>query len=270
MKRALPLLLILIGLVTAILGWMYRTQIREFIYSMQQPSLPTEQTFQPTTTAPSIVPTSTKSKPPTKPTVVDPFLSNPALSESVNLAVPFLSQAPKGDWSMPYEEACEEATAIMVDAYYKGRTTKFQPDEGDKAILALVAAETRLLGYYKDTSATATARLITSYFHYPHIVLKKNPTVQDIKQALANGYPVILPAYGKALPNPNFRNGGPVYHMVLIKGYLKDGRWITNDTGTRLGSNFLYSQDSLMQANHDWNNGDVAHGDRVILVVLPN
>ena len=282
MRRAL-FVLFFVATIGVAVGWVYRGPIRGYLYSSQQPSLPMAQAFRPfaaSSTTSSLSATSTKEMKVTKTrtrtlvvatsTVLDPFSKSAMLPESVNLAVPFLSQAPKGDWSYPYEEACEEATTLMVDAFYKGRTQNFQPEEGDKAILDLVAFENHLLGYYEDTSATATARFVTAYFHYPRVILKQNPTVDEIKRALANGYPVILPAYGKALPNPNFRNGGPPYHMVLIKGYLKDGRWITNDSGTHLGANFLYSQQSLMQANHDWNNGDVVHGDRVAMIILPN
>ena len=42
------------------------------------------------------------------------------LPEAVSLEVPFTAQAPDGDWSMPYQEACEEAVIIMAKAYLDG------------------------------------------------------------------------------------------------------------------------------------------------------
>ena len=73
-------------------------------------------------------------------------------------------------------------------------------------------------------------------------------------------------ADGKALPNPYFRNGGPVYHALIIRGYTADA-FITNDPGTRSGENFLYAYDTLLHAIHDWNHGNVKDGKRVVLVV---
>lgn len=39
---------------------------------------------------------------------------------SFDLPVAFAPQAPLGDWSLPYAEACEEASMIMVAKYFKG------------------------------------------------------------------------------------------------------------------------------------------------------
>src|SRR3989338_9267279 len=39
------------------------------------------------------------------------------LPKSVNLAVPFTSQAPEKDWSQPWQAACGEAAGLMLDAY---------------------------------------------------------------------------------------------------------------------------------------------------------
>jgi hypothetical protein len=81
------------------------------------------------------------------------------------------------------------------------------------------------------------------------------------------GVPVIIPASGKELQNPNFRNGGPPYHMLVMKGYLADGRWIVNDPGTRKGADYLYGKQLLLNAVHDWNGGDVPRGSSVAFVI---
>jgi hypothetical protein len=40
------------------------------------------------------------------------------IPDSYNLAVPFAPQAPRGDWSLPYQEACEEASLIMAYRFF--------------------------------------------------------------------------------------------------------------------------------------------------------
>ena len=60
---------------------------------------------------------------------------------------------------------------------------------------------------------------------------------------------------------------GPLYHMLVVKGYTKDGTIITNDPGTRRGADFLYDPDALFNAVHDWNGGNVNEGAKVMVVV---
>ena len=208
------------------------------------------------------------SSPTAAPKAVDPFEDKGPLPGQANLDVPFMSQAPNGNWDMPYQEACEEASAIMVDAYYRG-ITDITPAQADKAINALVDYENKTLGFYKDTNAEQTAGFIKGYFKYQNVVISPLMDVSQLKRAVANGYPVMIPAAGKLLPNPNFKNGGPLYHMLIVKGYTQD-KIITNDPGTRLGADFLYTPAALLNAAHDWNGGDVTHGAPVMIVVLPN
>ncbi len=275
MKRGLIFLLCIAILGTA--AWSARGLIRDWYRQRNVPQLPSAETYQQSPTGQATTTASNENKkPPTTPSqatstksvVKDPFVFSGTLPTEKNLAVPFLSQAPKGNWNMPYQEACEETAAIMVDVYYKGRKTAFRPDEGDKAILDLVAFEKKLLGKYQDTTAQETARFIRAYFHR-QVVIKQGNDPLDIKRAIANGFPVIVPADGKTLANPNFRNGGPIYHMLVIKGWTKNGHWITNDPGTRLGADFLYTQDNLKASMRDWNNGDVSHGTPQMIVIMP-
>jgi hypothetical protein len=73
-------------------------------------------------------------------------------------------------------------------------------------------------------------------------------------------------ADGKALPNPHYRNGGPAYHALIIRGY-DSTQFITNDPGTQFGENYKYNFDDLMNSIHDWNDGDVKNGKIVVMVV---
>ncbi|MCI0478997.1 C39 family peptidase [Candidatus Uhrbacteria bacterium] len=188
---------------------------------------------------------------------------------SVNLDVPFTTQAPFTNWDMPYQEACEEASAIMVDAFYRGLTGTMEPLEADGAILKLVAYQKMTLGFYEDTTSEELAQVIRDYFGYRDVEVRPFGTGDDLKKVLAQGYPVIVPMAGKLLGNPNFRNGGPLYHMLVVRGYTPD-YFITNDPGTRKGEGYTYDEATILNAAHDWNGGNVTEGERLMIVVLPN
>lgn len=234
-------------------AYAFRGDLRDTYRRAVAPPLPTEESYE-FIRVPDDAPTAEN--------------DTPALPDEKRLAVPFTSQAPHANWDYPYQEACEEASLLMVAAYYAGESGVMDPDEADAAILDLVDFETNLLGFYEDTTAAETAQLIEA--RYPSLRADVLPfeDADQIKQFIARGIPVIIPADGKALPNPNFQNGGPPYHMLVVRGYTAT-HFITNDPGTRLGENFLYTYHGLTNAIHDWNGGDVPNGDRVILVVQP-
>jgi hypothetical protein len=214
-----------------------------------------------------VVTSPTKAPPKKAPLVV--ATSTKTIPREANLAVPFTSQAPTADWSQPYQDACEEASAIMVDGFYRHLTGKIPADQATREISQIVDYENKLFGDYKDTDAAETVKFIKGYFGYTNVQIKPLTGPDDIKRVIAQGYPVILPAGGKLLGNPNFRNGGPLYHMLVIKGYTST-HFITNDPGTRLGADYVYSYDTIMNAAHDWNGGDVTNGAKVLIVVYPN
>lgn len=271
---AVLLLCLLLGV-----GYYFRGMIRAEWRSFTVPPLPTAQKFQPSSSTVAVggnsaveggIATSSHyvlvSSPDKVPTT-DPFAVKGALPAEVNLDVPFTSQAPYGDWSMPYQEACEEASITMVDAFYRGLNGTIVPADAKTLIDSIVAFENKTIGEYKDTSAQQTADIMKGFFGYTDVRVVPYSEM-NMRRAVANGYPVIIPADGKMLPNPNFRNGGPPYHMVVVKGYLKD-RWITDDPGTRNGKDFTYTFAELANAAHDWNGGDVIHGKAVMIVAMP-
>lgn len=192
-----------------------------------------------------------------------------SLPASFNLAVPFTSQAPNADWSLPYQEACEEASLIMVHAYYTHEPAgKLPASVAEEAIQSLVEFQNGIFGDYLDTTAQQTATIAEQFYGYSRAEVIENPTAQDIKAHIAAGRPVIIPAAGQQLGNPNFTPPGPLYHMLVVRGYTADG-FITNDPGTRNGESYFYKTSTLMNAIHDWNGGDVANGGKVILVIYP-
>lgn len=206
-----------------------------------------------------------------KPTSTTP--APPALAETVDYPVPFTPQAPYAVWDDLHQEACEEAAMIMVDAYFNDRALTAHTAE--QAILNLATWETDQ-GYQVDVTANEAARILTNYFGLKAEVIT-TVTVDRIKTELNNGKLIIIPAAGRELGNPNFQRPGPIYHMLVIRGY--DGtRFITNDPGTRKGEKFVYAYDTLLSAIHDWDHDraaggmtdeEIAQGGQVMVVVSP-
>lgn len=192
------------------------------------------------------------------------------LPASFNLAVPFTSQAPFANWDALHEETCEEASVYMVAAYYRGVSGTIAPQTAEDELQRLVALENDLFGSYEDTTALETARLATEAYGL-RAQIENDPTVESIKAHIAAGRPVITPAAGRLLGNPNFTGDGPPYHMLVIRGYA-DGNFIANDPGTRRGEQYVYSEVTIMNAIHDWTGSyeTIDTGSKVILVVYPD
>ena len=257
-----------------------RVVIKDYIFSWQKPELPETQEFRGASFELQDSDPKTDAKP-------EPISRNSELEirTSYNLAVPFQSQAPEMDWGMPYQEACEEASLIMADAFFN--QTSLSVAEMDERIKSLVAWEAKKFGYYEDTTAAEVVLIAKEYFGLD-AVLDYDVSVDSIKKYLSQNKLVLVPAAGKVLPNPNFKNGGPLYHMLVIRGYTQD-KFITNDPGTRKGEEFVYKYQNLLNAIHDWpaaakamagvpprenggyngiiNEADMLTGQRVMIVV---
>lgn len=273
MRKRLVAGIALIGLAAAAAAFAFRVQLREAIADRNKPVLPPAISYDQaaTATAPSDAPAAPDPKPEPSPALVPEPKPAPApkpSAEGKNLAVPFMSQAPHANWELPYQEACEEASLIMVHAYLSG-IKAFTPDESDRQILAMVAWENGRFGYYEDTTAEETAEIAREYYGHEGARAVSIDSIADVKKEIDKGNAVILPAAGRMLGNPNFTGEGPLYHMLVAKGYTIDGQIITNDPGTRRGADFLYPEDRLWDAIHDWNGGDVANGRKVMVVVEP-
>ena len=178
--------------------------------------------------------------------------ASPQATAKVYIDVPFLVQAPSANWDSLHEEACEEASLIMVKHYLD--KTAFEGN-GDPEILKLVNYESQQ-NYLPDTTIAEVAKIAQSYYQLNSARVETEVTIDKIKQELAAGKPVIIPAAGQELGNPYFTPPGPPYHMLVIKGYDDQG-FITNDPGTRQGKDFRYSYSTLYNAIHDWT-GDKA------------
>jgi hypothetical protein len=154
----------------------------------------------------------------------------------------------------------------MVNWYYQGME-QVSAKEADRAILDLVAFE-EAYGVPMDLTAEELTELIGEYFGFSRVDILEDPTVELLQSHLAQGRPVIVPAAGRLLENPYFRSPGPIYHMLVLRGYTED-QFITNDPGTRHGEAYLYPFDVIMFAMHDWNGGAVEEGAKRALVIYP-
>lgn len=189
-----------------------------------------------------------------------------SIPSQFNLAVPFTSQAPHANWELPYQEACEEASAYMVWLYFEGYSSgQVNADIADAGILEFIDYENQVYGGILDITALETAELIEGLYGLRAWVVE-DPTVEQIKEQISFGYPVIVPVAGRELGNPNFSGIGPLYHMLVLRGYTEDV-WITNDPGTRNGEAYIYNIDVIMEAMGDWNDGDPANGEKRVIFV---
>ena len=193
----------------------------------------------------------------------------PAKDSAFNLAVTFFPQAPKKVWDKDHEDYCEEATLLGVDAFYKRKT--YSIDEMETLLKKMRDWEIETFGYFESTSIEQTARIAREYLGYKKVRIIDNPTMEIIRAEVSAGRPVIVPANGKELKNPYFKNGGPVFHMYLIRGFTETGDVITNDPGTQHGENFVYKKENVLSSMHDWNHAQditkVASGVPRVLVL---
>ncbi len=178
------------------------------------------------------------------------FIAFPTTAWAKALSVPFTPQAPDGIWMDPWEDACEEATIAMVDAFYAQKL--ITKDYAKNMIRRIIRLEMNLLGFHKDTNADQIVSTINNYFPWEARVVT-NPTIEQIKAEIDAGQPMIVPVHGRSLKNPYFRNGGPDYHTIVIAGY-DDGKkeFIVEEPGTRRGLDFRYPYDRIMNAMHDF------------------
>jgi len=192
----------------------------------------------------------------------DTQITKDKLPDEIFIQVPFIIQAPFANWDVLHEESCEEASLIMM-AHFYNKTPVGDQAQWEKEIQDLVSWETTH-GYKQDVTMSELAQIAKDYYGLS-ATAKYNISVDDIKIELATGHPIIVPAAGKILPNPNFRNGGPNYHNLVVTGYDFQG-FITNDPGTRNGENFRYTYDSLFNAIHDYNSENMFYGPKAYLV----
>lgn len=175
-----------------------------------------------------------------------------ALPPRVLLDVSFMTQAPTGSWAQPYQDACEEATILMAHHWAEGTTVTRR--EANEELLEMIALERRMFGGFKDTSAAKTVELSEAFSDDRTARLVPTATLTEVKQELAVGNIVILPMAGRRLKGPYYTPPGPLYHMLLLRGYDDaTAEFVVNDAGTNTkGEAFRFSYTAIERSWNDW------------------
>ncbi len=184
------------------------------------------------------------------------IISSSTLSKYL-IKVPFVSQAPLGEWGDPMQQdGCEEAAILMVVNWINGADLSFQ--DAKDMIIKISEFEEDNFGNYIDTSIKDTVENIFSgFFGLNGSSIIASATKEDVIRELKAGRLVVVPADGQALNNFHFTPPGPERHMLVIIGYDDTtNEFITNDPGTRWGHEFRYDQDVLYRAIRDYPSGD--------------
>ena len=184
------------------------------------------------------------------------FFPMVVLGASKPLPIPYTTQIPNGRWVNPWSNACEESSVIMVNNYYQGDTTKISTKEAIAQIQPLFNYENKLFGENYDSNSYRTLRMINDNTDFTGVI-KANPTLQEVKDHLKEGLPILSLHYGFVLPNKNlhFLRTGSSYHMMVVNGFDNtDETFITNDPGdTATGYNHRYKYNDFLDSLGDFN-----------------
>jgi hypothetical protein len=177
----------------------------------------------------------------------------------------FTSQAPAGNWDALHEDACEEASLLMVRQFYK-KNMSMSAQEADTEIQRLVHLGEKL-GQEPSINLDGLKLLLEKAYSGSSAHIVRAVTKQALIAELTAGKPVIIPAAGRELHNPHFTAPGPLYHMLVVRGYDPAAdTFITNDPGTRFGEGYAYPSQTLIDAIHDYNEADITAGKPAYLV----
>lgn len=156
----------------------------------------------------------------------------------------------------------------MADAFNKGnKTTTLPVAETKQQIKEMVDWQLTRFGSHKDIGLDEMAIVAKEYMNYSQVTVKHNATLEDIRNELRRGKPVIVPAAGRLLKNPHFTSPGPIYHVFIITGF-EGSNFIVNENGTRHGRSYVYSASTLESAIHDYRPGEqIVDGDMAYMIL---
>ncbi len=184
---------------------------------------------------------------------------------STNIDVPFTSQAPTGNWSEPWKNACEETSIYMVSSFYTDDTIK--RDQAIKHIKEIIAAKNKEFKVSADESLEKISELIALLGFPWKTEVVENPSIEDIKKQLAKNQPIIAPVFAPAL---HYAEGGPDYHVMVITGYDdKTNEFIVNDPAFKNGKGIRFKYDVFMKAIHDLDQINYRAGRKALLFTKP-
>ena len=140
----------------------------------------------------------------------------------------------------------------MANAYYYGpHDAKLDASYVENLLTQTTDWEQKTFGYNVDIDSGETVQMIQANFNL-HAKVVTNFSENSIKGELAQNHLVLIPANGQMLGNPNYKQPGPPYHMLVVRGYTPSAI-ITNDPGTRNGLDYSYPYSTLYAANGNWN-----------------
>ena len=172
------------------------------------------------------------------------------LPSAVMYAVPFVAQAPFGNWADAEQNyGCEEASLLM--GVYWARGDVLTPEIALREIKAMSKFEKDKYDALHDTPFKDTFDVPKSYSRHEDAYLQYDIEAEDIKRALADGSVVVIPIDGTSVNNIYYTPPGPFRHQIIVIGYDDSTQeFITHDPGTMHGGNYRYGyktiEDSLM------------------------
>ncbi len=182
-----------------------------------------------------------------------------------NLDVPFVSQAPEGNWFEPWLNACEETSIFMIDAYYTGEE-EISTEEAKENIREIFTLKTQEIDSSLDESMQTVKELIDLLDLSWTAEVVENPTADQLIQEIANNRPVIVPIYAPKLYGTNDSVAGPDYHVVVLVGYNDEtSEFILNDPAHASDTEPRFSYEVLMEAIHDLDQAEYTEGGKAVL-----
>lgn len=179
----------------------------------------------------------------------------------------FIPQAPEKNWQEPWQDACEEAAILTVKYFFEDKSPN---------IPTLVEDYQELFRHSTthDINLNQMAQISQELYGYQSKIID-NPTIETIEKYLSQGHILIAPANGQTLYQENkyFKNGGPLYHNIVILGYNRSQQqFIVHDVGTQFGAYFKYSYRVLLESLHDFppsgDKHDINQGTPRLLLLL--
>jgi hypothetical protein len=204
--------------------------------------------------------------------LIDNVIEEEPEKKNILLQVPFIAQAPLGNWSDPrQQDACEEAGVLMAMAWVNSDR---EPSllEAEKQIIELADWQQEKYGEHRDLHIEEVASLLFGeYFGYDKVEVREISAADDLITILEQGNIILIPSNGQALKNPYFTAPGPERHLLAIIGYeYETETFITNDPGTRQGRNFKYPKERLFEAIRVYPSGyhqPIVSQEKLILIV---
>ncbi|MBP7134206.1 C39 family peptidase [Patescibacteria group bacterium] len=165
------------------------------------------------------------------------------------IPVPYVSQIPTGAWVLPWSQACEEASAAMVEGFY-ARKKSIPVSESVARMKEIFDWEKDHFPSIEDTDAVQTKRFIDELPLAFKTTIKRNPTLKEIQRELDKDQPVIALVNMYTLYQASIKRDS--YHVLVITGYDdKKKQFIFQDPARSYEK--THSYDITMSALHDYN-----------------